>query len=87
MGGVFSLSAYLFEKTEIKHENLNIGLIHGKEDEVVKFSYAWPSYKRLIENKNLNVKTSVEDYIGHTVSDNGLDSLAEWFSEFSVDNE
>lgn len=30
--------------------------MHGKEDATVAYSYAWNSYQRLINDKNLEVK-------------------------------
>lgn len=87
MGGVFSLSGYLFEKTEIKNKALNIGLMHGDEDQVVSYQYAWSSYQRLINDKEINTKTFVEEDVGHTVTEPELDLLAEWFHEFNEKNQ
>ncbi|KRX06786.1 hypothetical protein PPERSA_11431 [Pseudocohnilembus persalinus] len=86
LGGVFSHSGYLISSVKLQHK-LNVGLIHGKQDQVVVFKYGWGSYSRIYDDPEQKIESYIDDYMGHEVTLDSLGKLKQWFAQFNQQNQ
>ena len=77
VGGIFGLSGYLFDFTELRNASkLKIRLFHGDRDPMINHSYAEHSYERL-KKVCKNLEFQVYQDLQHSINEPELDDLRE----------
>ena len=81
LGGVISLSGYLFPEIEIREENkdLNIFVGHGENDNVINYYTSMEEMKRIENLKGFRKYSYPEK--GHTITEKEIKDLNKFLTE------
>ena len=66
LGGVCSMSVFLFEETYIRNKNLPVFISHGNLDQVINFNETMGIYKRILDFDKTELTIMEND--GHTIN-------------------
>ncbi len=80
LGGVIAASGFLLHETELIQKDLDLLIIHGKEDEIIPLPLAQVSYMRALKLPNVTYK--ILDGLTHTINMDVVAVVRQFAQEF-----